>query len=339
MIEIEDTDRHGSLEDGSPAIPEFVRLLIDVTVSEDHAFESEITDYPVESGGTISDNIRQRPITVSIEGIISNTPLGQMRALRPDSEIAAQVGHAFLMQVWTSRATVTLRTSIGTFKKMALSSVNFPRSKDTGNALHFSARFQQIVTVTNARVSDKRVALRGGGGGKKKDLGAQPAVLKDRSIVVWRKGVIFTNSATGAFQYHGGSTFIREWETVYWMEHSDLAPKTAAERIEEDRTGRRDGKWFGANNRPLNAEEEARFRLDMARDLRGGVTDSRGIRGDAVQTNFAPKYDASANKTKKPVDLNASNKIPKVETYHPIFNPGSTRGGPNLPPQTSISGR
>jgi len=56
----------------------FVRIgqyILDVSLNEDHKFESEVTEFPVESGGAISDNIRPKPITVSITGIITDTPL------------------------------------------------------------------------------------------------------------------------------------------------------------------------------------------------------------------------------------------------------------------------
>jgi len=48
--------------------------------------------------------------------------------------------------------TVTIRTSLGTFEKMALVSLNVPRDASTGEALHFTAQFQQVQFATNKRV-------------------------------------------------------------------------------------------------------------------------------------------------------------------------------------------
>jgi hypothetical protein len=56
----------------------FVRIgqyILDVSLSEEHKFEADVTEYPVESGGSISDNIRPKPLHVSITGIVSDTPL------------------------------------------------------------------------------------------------------------------------------------------------------------------------------------------------------------------------------------------------------------------------
>ena len=51
-------------------------FLIDCSISENHTFDSDVTDYPVESGSNISDNIRPLPLVVEIEGVVSNTPIG-----------------------------------------------------------------------------------------------------------------------------------------------------------------------------------------------------------------------------------------------------------------------
>ena len=42
-------------------------FVIDAALRETHTYESEVTEYPVESGAMITDNIRPRPITIEIE--------------------------------------------------------------------------------------------------------------------------------------------------------------------------------------------------------------------------------------------------------------------------------
>lgn len=51
------------------------RYVLDVALTEDHTFEADITDFPVESSGSVSDNIRPKPVKIRIEGIVSDTPL------------------------------------------------------------------------------------------------------------------------------------------------------------------------------------------------------------------------------------------------------------------------
>ena len=50
-------------------------LLIDVTTSRTPTFTNEVTTSPVEDGPDVNDHIRSKPVVVSIEGVISETPL------------------------------------------------------------------------------------------------------------------------------------------------------------------------------------------------------------------------------------------------------------------------
>ena len=187
-----------------PITASFVMIdnyLIDVTLSEDHKFESEVTEYPVESGSTVSDNIRPKPIMVTMEGLVSNTPLASMAAVRrtrPPAEAAllalgsvgaagalraassgvktSEEAYQHLLTIYERREPVTIRTSLGTFENMALESLNFPRSSGEPDGLRFTASFKQIVVVKNKRVKVAiPIAANGGGNGKG---GAKAAITK-----------------------------------------------------------------------------------------------------------------------------------------------------------------
>lgn len=306
MIELEKSPKRTNTESKAP-----VQLLIDVTISEDHHFEADVTDYPVESGGTISDNIRHKPITVQIEGIVSNTPLNQMLvargqdALNDADEIstAAQGALGFLMYVWLVRETVTLRTSLGTFKKMALSSLTFPRSKDTGDALKFNAKFQQIVEVSNGRV------VAGGGtrgaGGPTQKLGTQASFVFDQGLVYWRKGIAFTGADGGVF-YQGGSLIIRETEVVYWKRE-----RLSTSEVSDVNTVT-NGNWFHTDQKtPLSAEEIVRLKLDLARDRRQRQGDRAlgpGYVDSSGQFNKVYTEKTASKRKVEPVDLNKAAK-------------------------------
>ncbi len=183
--------------------------LIDVSIKEDHTFECDVTDYPTESGQSFSDNIRPKPIQITMEGVVSNSPLGEIiqerkaqaatvaaavAAVNPigtasiaansEPNVSAVAAYELLRRVWDQREPVTIRTSLGTFERMAPVSLTIPRDKDTGDALHFTATFQQIQVVTNARVRIK-TAIRAG---KKKDKGPLAAVDKTAALRIWAQG-------------------------------------------------------------------------------------------------------------------------------------------------------
>lgn len=49
---------------------------LDCSVNETHERSAELTKYPVEDGGNISDNVVLLPKKLTIEGLVSKTPLG-----------------------------------------------------------------------------------------------------------------------------------------------------------------------------------------------------------------------------------------------------------------------
>lgn len=155
--------------------------VLDVTLSEDHEFESEITDYPVESGSNISDNIRPRPITVTMEGLVSKHPFDHIKLLRdvPESPHHPHDAYAVLLAIREDREPVTIRTSLDVFKDMALQSLSMPRDASTGDALRFTAKFQQIQTVENKR--SKRTAIPAGKG--KTNFGQLLAKIKSLAAI------------------------------------------------------------------------------------------------------------------------------------------------------------
>lgn len=55
-----------------PSIPAF---FFDMTKKEQHTFESEVTESPVENGGVINDHVIHKPDTFVCTVVVSNTPL------------------------------------------------------------------------------------------------------------------------------------------------------------------------------------------------------------------------------------------------------------------------
>ncbi len=202
--------------------------LIDVTINEDHRFESEITEYPVESGSSVSDNIRPKPLVVTMEGLVSNTPLADMaknRGIIPPAEAAlsalgsagagalrrassgvktSEEAYAHFLKIWDRREPVTIRTSLGTFENMALESLSFPRTGGEHDGLRFSASFKQIKIVSNKRVKVAIPIATGGGTDKPKTKPLEVVDKRavqyvnldqhtwfDRDINGWREGATY----------------------------------------------------------------------------------------------------------------------------------------------------
>jgi hypothetical protein len=305
--------------------------LIDVSLSENHTFDAEVTDYPVESGGSISDNIRPKPITVSMEGIVSNTPIGEIVTQRaaqaiakPDSSqslapfrisptgepsvVPAGHAYAFLYILWKSREPVTIRTSLDTFERMALTSLSIPRDAATGDALHFTAQFQQIQVVTNERIR-KRTSLRSGTTGKKKDFGNKTSVIREQRLIIWHRGF-----PPGTDSHVTGSNSNGYKEVIWWLGKS--GPTTQNE----------EGYFYADKVTPLVGHELWWFQQDMRRDrIRNNLRRYRNTTADQVAIANEDLIDSQLfgndqRKTMKQPLQNMSDKARRTPSNAPVVS-------------------
>lgn len=243
--------------------PQFVMInnfVIDVSIREDHVFDAEVTDYPTESGTSFSDNIRPTPIQVTMEGIVSNTPLIDIELKRNQgpyltSEVAVAQAYEVLLSLWNSREPVTIRTSLGTFERMALTSLSMPRTKDTGDALHFTAVFQQIQVVTN-----KRIRQRSG----RRNLGPKASKKLASRTVIWNKG------------FTPGKRPIKETRFIYLMP--------------TDKSGKRHRWYYADLKTPLSPQDVKDFELDYARDQREELAVQAGMMAGFSETEMREAF-------------------------------------------------
>jgi len=174
-----------------PPITQLVAIddfLIDCSLRETHTYDSEVTEYPVESGSNITDNIRPLPIVVEMECLVSNTPIGVIvpyrNLVRGEEGLQylskpADDAYELLTLIRDQRKPVTIRTSLRTYENMALKSLSIPRGAHL-DELRFTATFQQIQTVENKRTI--RVAIPTATG--KKNVSKPPVPSDIRQILI-----------------------------------------------------------------------------------------------------------------------------------------------------------
>jgi len=127
-------------------------FLLDCSLSEEHVFESEVTEYPVEQGADVTDNVRPKPITVTMEALVSNTPINpDIINARSAPDESVDDAYAKLLQIRDAREPVTIRTSLRTFDNMVLKNLSIPRAAGRGDELRFTATWQQVQIVSNVR--------------------------------------------------------------------------------------------------------------------------------------------------------------------------------------------
>lgn len=158
---------------------------LDAAITEEHSFENEITEFPVESGAMVADHVQVKPDWLTFEFIVSDTPLGDVLAKRagdlidpyeelldPYKTLPSEEALAFLLAVRNSRETITIVTGIRTYDDMICESLKIPQDASTGHALKGTATFKQVQIITNERVVIKTAQPRGQ---KKRRLGSKSA--------------------------------------------------------------------------------------------------------------------------------------------------------------------
>lgn len=128
--------------------------LIDAAESEGHVLSSDVTEDEVETGSAFTDVIKNKSDEVTIQGIVSDTPVGDFVDIRAratasglDEELPylpSDQAQAILVKIHRDQRPVTIQTSRGTWETMALISLDIPVDDKTGDALGFTAQFRQI---------------------------------------------------------------------------------------------------------------------------------------------------------------------------------------------------
>lgn len=141
-------------------------IVLDASVSETHTAEVEITEHPVERGANIVDHKRPKPDAVTIEGLVSNTPLPEPSdALVQQTQgnvtfdsasrlqaTRASTAYQDLLDLKDSETLFTLVTALRTYEDMAIKTLTVPRDARSGQTLRFSAQCVQVRTVSNRTV-------------------------------------------------------------------------------------------------------------------------------------------------------------------------------------------
>ena len=134
----------------------------DVCTSRTPTYTAQVTKFPVESGGSITDNRRKEPDGYEIEGTISATSMtstpssaGQLGGdvsmnAPPAAPAATKSAHDKLLDLHTNDRLVTIIDQYREYENMALTKLSFPRDRETGDAIKFQATFEKVIVVSTS---------------------------------------------------------------------------------------------------------------------------------------------------------------------------------------------
>lgn len=130
---------------------------LDAAITEKHMAKVEITKHPIEEGANPTDHARLLPYAISVDGLLTNTPLGaELRAARgvtSDRTTStgafgaagpAQRSMAALEKIRTDRRAVTVVSDFRTYSNMLITSIDVPVDARTGEAIRFSISMEEI---------------------------------------------------------------------------------------------------------------------------------------------------------------------------------------------------
>lgn len=135
---------------------------VDAVLTENHSFKSNVTQFPIEDGSTISDHIYNEPESVTMAGIVTTTPIIANLQANPAQAAAAasavQTALAMFLLIRDTRRPITLITNLQRYENMVLTQLMIPRDKANGKAaprpgviqtdsMRFTAEFVSIKIV------------------------------------------------------------------------------------------------------------------------------------------------------------------------------------------------
>lgn len=142
-------------------------VVLDASLRETHTGTATVTEHPVEEGANIADHVRPEPRKLSMDGVISNTPINRTQRTRVVEQFGtefvtstledqrqgaagyAESAYARLEEMRQSRTAFTVVTQIKTYVDMVFESLVIPRDSKTGDALGFQATLKEIIIVKN----------------------------------------------------------------------------------------------------------------------------------------------------------------------------------------------
>jgi hypothetical protein len=158
---------------------ETVGLEIDVTPTEGYESTAEVTEHPVETGSAIGDHVRPGNPTITLTGMITNSPVRvpttQTRGLaRAAGNVELRVGgeiQRVTLQRWSgpldrvrgcdalfaalveNGTVVSLTTSFRVSDDLVITRYKVDREATTGDALPVTLELKKVRVVSTARVA------------------------------------------------------------------------------------------------------------------------------------------------------------------------------------------
>lgn len=161
-------------------------LEIDFVQGESHSWASEVTRYPIEQGGIVSDHILNQPKSLRISGVVGDSPMNLIEVLQQISKPPKTVAAVkFFENLHEAQSVVTISTRLRTYSSMVCTSIDLQRGQSAGNSFSFDVTFEEakfINTIVSKTSKTVGAAVDATGALKKEGPAAKPADLGKKSL-------------------------------------------------------------------------------------------------------------------------------------------------------------
>jgi hypothetical protein len=129
-------------------------VIIDATVSETHSLSATLTSHPVEVGTDITDHVKASPRKVSLEGLVSNTPVVFLASLfGQGQDPPVSTAHATFQKIVEQSEIISIQTTLQKYDNMIVTEYNVTRDASKGNALSFTLNAERVRFVESKIVA------------------------------------------------------------------------------------------------------------------------------------------------------------------------------------------
>lgn len=120
-------------------------LAVDVVINRTTTFESEVTEYPVEDGFSISDHVTRKPLKLSMDVLFTPTPVTWFNSLLGGRKLDIVLNG--IMQIYQNGEPVTITLPDGIYTDMIMTSAPMPRTVQDGYCYKATLEFVHVRRV------------------------------------------------------------------------------------------------------------------------------------------------------------------------------------------------
>ncbi len=126
-------------------------LIFDATIKETFHDTSVVTRQPVEQGVDITDHVRPEPSSISLDALITNSPLQDLNGFGPGADNAA-AAYQLLLSLKNNATFLSISTAIRDYDNMLITSIDVDRDKTAGQSLSVKLNLQSVLIVSSLQV-------------------------------------------------------------------------------------------------------------------------------------------------------------------------------------------